>query len=85
MSLEFTVEVWDALRTHIDSHERKEAADTLVNLLIEHNHEAAEIKTAFREYKDVISALKYYTDQHDDTETDEWSDEDDEDDMFGGD
>ena len=35
MSLDFVAEVWDALRTHIDFNERSDAADTLINLLID--------------------------------------------------
>ena len=44
MSLDFVSEVWEALRSHIDPHERKEAADTLINLLIDNNYEADDIK-----------------------------------------
>ena len=79
MSLEFTVEIWEALRSHIDMHDRKEAADTLVNLLIESNHEVVDIKEAFRGDKDMLIALKYYSDQHDHEDEYEEDDEDDED------
>ena len=80
MSLDFVAEVWDALRTHIDFNERKEAADTLVNLLIENNYEADEIKDAFRGEKEILTALKDYVSEHeaeeeyeeDDYEEDEW-------------
>ena len=64
MSLNFVSEVWDALRSHIDLNERKDAADTLVNLLIENNFEADEIKDSFRGDKEVANALKYYANQH---------------------
>ena len=79
MSLDFTAEVWDALRSHIDQHERKDAADTLINLLIDHNHEADDIKSAFKGDKDMIGALKYYMDQHEDEAEYEEEDEEDED------
>ena len=39
MSLDFVAEVWDALRTHIDFNDRSDAADTLINLLIDNNYE----------------------------------------------
>lgn len=80
MSLDFTVEVWDALRSHIDSHERKDAADALVNLLIENNYEAADIKESFRGDKDMLTALKYYVDQQDSDE--DYEDYDDEDEEY---
>jgi hypothetical protein len=82
MSLDFTVEIWDALRSHIDFNERSDAADTLVNLLIDNNYEADDIKNAFRGDKEIVTALKGYAEQHDveddyeeydeDTDTDEW-------------
>ena len=82
MSLDFTAEVWDALRSHIDFNERSEAADTLINLLIDNNYEPDDIKDAFRGDKEMLSALKGYMDEHDteddyedyeeDIDTDEW-------------
>ena len=81
MSLDFVAEVWDALRSHIDFNERSDAADTLINLLIDNNYEADDIKDAFRGDKEVLSALKGYAEEHnieDDYEEDE-EDEDQED------
>lgn len=82
MSLDFTAEIWDALRSHIDFNERSDAADTLVNLLIDNNYEADDIKDAFRGDKEVLKALKGYVEEHDtedeyedydeDTDTDDW-------------
>ena len=68
MSLDFVAEVWDALRDHIDLNDRKEAADSLIDLLIENNYEADDIKQEFRGDKDISAALKYYAQQHDFTE-----------------
>lgn len=65
MSLDFTAEVWDALRSHIDLNERSDAADTLINLLIDNNYEADDIKDAFRGDKEILTALKGYVEQHD--------------------
>ena len=65
MSLDFTVEIWDALRSHIDFNDRSEAADSLVNLLIDNNYEAEDIKDAFTGDKEVLIALKEYMSQHD--------------------
>jgi len=68
MSLDLITEVWDALRDHIDLNDRKEAADSLIDLLIENNYEADDIKQEFRGDKDISAALKYYAQQHDYTE-----------------
>ena len=75
MSLDFVSEVWDALRSHIDFNERAEAADSLINLLIDNNYEPEDIKDAFRGDKDLLSALKGYVEQHD-TEEEYEEDED---------
>jgi len=78
MNLNLICEVWDAMRSHIDLNERKEAADTLVNLLVDNNFEFDEIKEAFRGEKEILTALKTYVDHH---ETDEeyYEEDDDED------
>ena len=82
MSLDIVVEVWDALRNHIDFSERKDAADTLVNYLIDNGHEANDIKSSFRGDKDIGGALKYYVEQHEAEEEYEEYDDDDNDDEW---
>ena len=80
MSLDFVAEVWDALRTHIDFTERKDAADTLVSFLIDNNYEADEIKDAFRGEKEILTALKDYVSEHEAEEEyeEDYDDEDEE-------
>ena len=63
MSLDDISEVWDALREHIDLSERNDAADTLVNFLIDNNFEIEDIKDAFKD-KDITKALKGYAKEH---------------------
>jgi hypothetical protein len=77
MNLDFVAEVWDALRSHIDFNDRSEAADSLVNLLIDNNYEAEDIKDAFSGEKEVLTALKEYMAQQDVEESYEDYDEDD--------
>ena len=78
MSLDTIAEVWDALREHIDLSERDNAADTLVNFLIDNNYEIDDIKDAFKD-KDITKALKGYAEEHfpedddyDEEDLDEW-------------
>jgi hypothetical protein len=71
MNLNFIREIYDALRTHIDFNEHKDAADTLVNLLIDNNFEVEEIKESFHGEKDVLLALKYYQAEHDSYQDDD--------------
>jgi hypothetical protein len=66
MDLEFTANIWEAMQTHIDPHERKDAAETLVSFLIDMGAEASDINDAFSSHREVIKALKEYVDQFDD-------------------
>ena len=75
MSLDTASEVWEVLREHIDFNDRREAADALVNYLIENNFEIEDIKDTFRD-KDITKALKDYADEHFQEEEDEDYDED---------
>ncbi len=83
-NLDTIAEVWEALRMHIDLNERKEAAESLVNYLMENNYEASEIKTEFRGDKDIAKALTYYDDHnlHDEEEDDYDDDYDYDDDRY---
>ena len=74
MSIELVSDVWGVLRDHIDSHDRKDAADELVNLLVDYDYSATDIKTAFKGDKDIATALKFYAEQQD-PEEDEPEDE----------
>ena len=77
MKLDFVAEVWDALRTHIDFNDRSDAADTLINLLIDNNYETDEIKDSFKGDKEMLKALKGYAEQHDTEEYEEYDEDED--------
>jgi hypothetical protein len=77
MSLDFVAEVWDALRFHIDLNDRSDAADSLINLLIDNNYEADEIKDAFKGDKEMLKALKGYAEQHDTEEYEDYDEDED--------
>ena len=82
MSLDLVAEVWAALHPHVDYNERGDAADTLVNFLIDNNYEIDDIKNAFKD-KDITKALKGYAEEHfqeddyeeyeDDVDEDDWN------------
>ena len=82
MSLDFVAEVWDALRSHIDFNDRTEAADSLINLLIDNNYEAEDIKDAFKGDKEMLTALKENLAHQDTEESYEDYDEDDADEEW---
>ncbi len=82
MNLDFVAEVWDALRSHIDFNDRTDAADSLVNLLIDNNYEAEDIKDAFKWDKEMLTALKENLAHQDTEELYEDYDEDDADEEW---
>jgi hypothetical protein len=76
MSLELVTEVWEVLREHVDFNDRSDAADSLVNFLMDSNYEVEDIKEAFKD-KDITKALKGYAEQHfQEEEYEEYEDED---------
>ena len=82
MKLDFVAEVWDVLRSHIDFNDRTDAADSLVNLLIDNNYEAEDIKDAFKGDKEMLTALKENLAHQDTEESYEDYDEDDQDEEW---
>ena len=81
MSLSIVSEVWEALREHIDFNDRVEAADTLVNYLMDNNYEVDDIKDEFKD-KDITKALKGYAEQHFQEEDYEEYEDEDEDESY---
>jgi len=76
MSLNLIAEVWDALRQHIQLADKGDAADTLVNLLVDNDYDAEEIKEAFRGDKEIVSALSYFTtEQIDEEDYEDWEED----------
>lgn len=81
--LELVAQVWEAVKYHIDTNDRPEAADDLVNLLIDHDHEVSEIKEAFRGDKVINAALRGYIASHEDPDDEDPYDEDHDDPYLG--
>ena len=48
MSVELAVAVWEELKRYVGPLDRSEAADAMVNLLIDSNFDSDEIREAFR-------------------------------------
>lgn len=76
MAVELLYEVWQELKRHIGPAERADAADSLVNVLIDNDIDAEDIKGAFKGDNDVKRALQSYLD-----DVEEDLDEEDEDDY----
>ena len=80
MAVDLVYEVWQELRHHIQTADRADAADSLVNLLIDNDYDAEDIRAAFKGDNDVKRALQSYLDDAEE-ELDE-EDEDDYDDEY---
>jgi hypothetical protein len=81
MSVELSREIWDELKRYVNTVDRQDAAETLINVLIDNDIDADEIKDAFKGDSEVKRALTSYLKDHaDEEEYDEEEDEDDEDD-----
>lgn len=79
MSITVIAEVWRALKFEIDASNLNDAAESLVNILIENDYETSEIKEAFRRESEVMDALRDYNLQYEDEEFEEEEEEFDED------
>jgi len=71
MSVDVAYDIWTELRRFLSTPDRAEAADSLVNVLIDNDYDAEEIRSAFKGDADVKRALQSYLDDaEEDTEED---------------
>ena len=83
MSITVIHEVWRAVKSEIDEANLPDAAEGLVNVLIENDYEASDIKAEFRRDSDVMDAVKAYIASQEEDEEDyeeeeeEYEDDDD--------
>jgi len=84
MSVELSKEIWDEIKRYVNPHDRDEAAETLVSVLIDNDVDAADIKAVFKSDAEVKSALASYLKDHAEEEEDEedFDDEDYEDNEY---
>ena len=86
MSITIVAEVWRALKQEIDETNLPDAAESLINVLVDNDYENADIKEAFRKEPHVMQALREFNEQYQDEEyedeeeeEEEYEDNDDED------
>lgn len=80
MSVHLAHDIWNELRRYLSTPDRAEAADSLVAVLIDNDHDAEDIRTAFKGDNDVKKALQSYlddaeVDMHEDDSDDEFDDD----------
>jgi hypothetical protein len=79
MSITVIHEVWRALKTEIDETVLPDAAESLVDVLIQNDYEASDIKAEFRRDSHVMDAVKAFVASQEEEEDDYEEEEDDED------
>lgn len=81
MSAIVASEVWNELKRYVNIVDRQEAAETLVAVLIDHDEDVEDIRSAFKNDSDVKRALTAYLDNdksyEEDLDEDEEEPEDD--------
>jgi hypothetical protein len=79
MSAEVASEIWGELKRYVNVVDRMEAAESIVAILIDHDHSVDEIRDAFKGDSDIKKALTAYLDNDKDYEEEEFEDEDEDD------
>jgi hypothetical protein len=75
MNLMDLASVWKIIKPSIEDGDPREAADLLVNHLIDDGMTATEIKKAFGKDEEIIEALSYFSDEDVDAIEDEDNEE----------
>jgi hypothetical protein len=71
MSVELSKEIWDELKRYVNIVDREEAAQALVEVLIDNDCDADDIKSTFKADSSVKAALAHYIKDHQDEEDDD--------------
>jgi uncharacterized protein (UPF0305 family) len=82
MSADLSKEIWNELKRYVNPQDRNEAAETLINVLIDNDVSADEIRDTFKGDPEVKRALTSYLKDHADDEEDDEDLHDDEDDDY---
>ena len=73
MSVDLTKEIWNELKRYVNSVDRVDAATAFVEVLIDNDVDADDIKSTFKSDSEVKRALASYLKDHEDD--DEFEDE----------
>ncbi len=81
MSITVIHEVWRALKSEIDETVLPDAAESLVDVLIQNDYEASDIKAEFRRDSHVMDAVKAFVASQEEEE-EEYIDEEEDDEDY---
>jgi hypothetical protein len=79
MSEQLVADIWSEIKRYVNPHDRAEAADTVLSVMIDHDLDAADIRAAFGSDPDMKEALAAHLDDAEDDDYVEDEDFDDED------
>ena len=75
-------EIWSEIRRFVPGHDRSEAADIIVSILVDNDVDPDEIKQAFKGDADVRAALESYLDEDGGYDDEEYEDTDEDDEEW---
>jgi hypothetical protein len=75
MHSDVAAEIWQELRRFIGGGDRGEAADVLVSILINADEDPEDIRSAFRNDRDIRRALQEHMDTDQDQDPDEYEED----------
>lgn len=81
MAVDLAYDLWSELKRYVPGVDRHEAAEILVNLLIDNDYDAEQIRDVFKGDNDVKRALQLYLDDNLEEEDEEEEEEEYDDDY----
>ena len=82
MSAEVASEIWGELKRYVNVVDRIDAAEGIVTILIDHDHNVEKILDAFKGYSDIEKAFTAYLDNDKDYAEDDVEEEFDDEDNY---
>ena len=79
MSEQIAAEIWGELKRYVNTVDRAEAAETVVQILMDNDSDVEDIRDAFKGDSDIKRALTTYLDNDNDYEEEEEEEEEDSD------
>ena len=79
MTVELANEIWSELKRYVNIVDRAEAAETMVQILMDNDSDVEDIRTAFKGDTDIKRALTTYLDNDKDYEEEEEEESEEED------
>lgn len=81
MSVNVAYDLWSELKRFMSSVDREEAADILVNVLIDNDYNPEDIRSVFKSDNDVKRALQSYLDDTEEDDSEDYDEDTDRDDY----